>query len=276
MENPGNPHLLKSVTLKCFQKYPNVGDQFSILVAREFFSRTVTPVGNGELATQNLILVGSILEWADDRTHVCGAGLISSAGKMNHTPASIQCVRGPLTAHFLGCQGISVPRAYGDPGVLAPQFFAQEYPEIFDIGVVPHYIDADSKWLNECRIRGVQVLDSLSPFEVFFLELQQCKVVLSSSLHGLIFAHAYGKPALWIEISDKVLGGGFKFFDYYLSIGVSPEQVTRVRVGPDTDPVTISKFASVADHTRLISSLDLAIKETRSLMVESIHERNLS
>jgi len=177
-----------------------------------------------------------------------------------------------LTAHFLECKGIPAPRIYGDPGVLAPRFFESEDPETVEIGVVPHYVDADSPWLEKCRSEGVQILDPLSPLEGFFQTLQRCRVILSSSLHGLIFAHAYGKPALWIEISDKVLGGGFKFFDYYLSVGVSPERVTRVRVGPDTDLEEISGRASTADHTVLVSSLDSAMSETRRLLMDSADE----
>ncbi len=273
-EHPGTGYssLVKRVTLKCFQKFPNVGDQFSVLVARKYFSPVVTTVGKGVLVTPNLMLVGSILEWADDRTYICGAGLISSEGRLNYHPASVQCVRGPLTAHFLHCQGISTPRSYGDPGVLAPRFFAPERSEVYDIGVVPHYVDINSKWLDKCRKEGVRILDPRSPLGDFFSALQECKVVLSSSLHGLIFAHAYGIPALWIEISDRVIGGGFKFFDYYLSIGISPDQVIRIRVGPETDPVTISSSASTADHTQLISTLDIAVNETRRLMEESVDE----
>jgi hypothetical protein len=51
-----------------------------------------------------------------------------------------------------------------------------------------------------------------------------CHAILSSSLHGLIVAEAYGVPAAWMTITDKVKGGGFKFCDYYLATGREPPQ----------------------------------------------------
>jgi hypothetical protein len=46
---------------------------------------------------------------------------------------------------------------------------------------------------------------------------------LSSSLHGLIVAHAYGIPAVWCDFADRphaIAGDGTKFHDYFASIGL--------------------------------------------------------
>jgi hypothetical protein len=51
-------------------------------------------------------------------------------------------------------------------------------------------------------------------------QLVQCQFVLSSSLHGLIFADSYGIPNAHVILSNgKVMGGTFKFDDYYQGIG---------------------------------------------------------
>ena len=43
-----------------------------------------------------------------------------------------------------------------------------------------------------------------------------CKLVLSSSLHGLVFAEAFGVPARWLELAgSKRTEKGFKYHDYY-------------------------------------------------------------
>jgi hypothetical protein len=48
------------------------------------------------------------------------------------------------------------------------------------------------------------------------------KYIVSSSLHGIILAHAYGKKALWVNMfgNNKLHGDSIKFFDYYASINI--------------------------------------------------------
>ena len=83
----------------------------------------------------------------------------------------------------------------------------------------------------------------------------------------MIFAHAFGKPAVWIEISDKVAGNGFKFFDYYQSVGIYPEKVNRIRINDFSDPPEISKFATFADHKLLIETMEESIHEAKKILI---------
>ena len=48
-----------------------------------------------------------------------------------------------------------------------------------------------------------------------FKDIVKCKYILSSSLHGLVVADSFGISNRWVEITDRVYGKGFKFFDYY-------------------------------------------------------------
>ena len=234
------------------------------MFAEHYFSSHITPYDcDLRLRVPNLLLVGSILACADTMSYVCGAGFISSRSRLQFAPKDIKCVRGPLSASLLGRQGIHFAYPYGDPGILAPRIFPKNESAENDIGVIPHYIDMNTRWVESCRDQGLAIIDVLSPLDEFFKSLQRCKVILSSSLHGLIFAHAYGIPALWIELSDNVIGNGFKFFDYYLSMGVHREAVVRFRVLDDTDPIEIAKLATVGEHEKLLSPLETAIGETK-------------
>ncbi len=256
------------INLKYFQKYSNAGDQFSRVVAERYFSSHIISCDHRPLEEKNLLFLGSILEWADAMSHVCGTGLISQDSKLRASPKQVNCVRGPLTAYFLERQGIGVPGLFGDPGILCPKIFPRSTSHNICLGIVPHYRDLESPWIVHCRQLGVHIIDPLSPLDKYFENLQRCEVILSSSLHGIIFAHAYGIPALWIELSDRVIGNGFKFFDYYSSIGISPESVTRLRMSEKSDPYEASKLAMVGSHTDLLPSLEEAIWRTKSQLRE--------
>lgn len=257
-----------SIKLKYFQKFKNVGDTFSEKVARLYISHSIDKYENVELDSDNLIIIGSILEWADSHSSICGTGLIQSSSKLRHKPKNIYCVRGPLTAFFLERQGIQAGNIYGDPGLLLSKVYpSSNLKSTYKVGVIPHYVDKDSDWIEYCRALGILVIDVFSPLDVFTKQLQQCEVILSSSLHGIVFAHSYGKPALWIEISGKVIGDGFKFYDYYLSVGVSPEKVLRCKVLEDTNPFDLQSMAQVHHLDSVISDIEEALYLTKKQMI---------
>jgi len=257
----------KAIRLKYFQKFPNVGDVFSRVVAEHYFSKNIIPLRPAPVSETNLILLGSILHWADSQSVVCGAGFMFSDAQLAVTPKTILCVRGPLSAALLQKQGITPPNRFADPGILAPLLFKNPVKEKYKIGIIPHYRDAGSVWIKHCKNQGFPIIDVFAPPEKFFRKIQQCEVILSSSLHGLIFAHAFGKPAVWIEISDRVAGNGFKFFDYYQSVGIQPEKVNRVRINDSSDPLEISKTATFADHKLLIETMEDSIHEAKKFLI---------
>lgn len=50
------------------------------------------------------------------------------------------------------------------------------------------------------------------------IEFLQCEKIVSSSLHGVIVAHAYNIPAVWQKFSEKVFGDDIKYQDYFESV----------------------------------------------------------
>jgi pyruvyltransferase len=241
------------IYLKYFQKYPNSGDVFSMELARTyFFDHQIIPVRPALKSEKiSLMLLGSILQRADSQTVVCGAGFMFSDGKVAEKPKAVVCVRGPLSGELLKRQGIEHPQRYADPGVLAPFIFNNKSTIQHKIGIIPHYHDLNHPWIKRCKKQGIKIIDVFSPLPKYFKQIQQCGLILSSSLHGIIFAHTYGKPALWIELSNKVAGNGFKFYDYYASVGLKPDDVHRIWIEENTNPYEISKLSQPADHSRL-------------------------
>jgi hypothetical protein len=129
----------------------------------------------------------------------------------------IRAVRGPYTREQVGA---GCPDVYGDPALLLPRFHVPRFPKMHRVGIVPHYVDYHlvKSIVKDCPV--INVLNE-NPIEVAD-QICECEYIISSSLHGLIVANAYGIPAGWAEFSDDVNGAGFKFHDYYAAIGVSP------------------------------------------------------
>ena len=47
--------------------------------------------------------------------------------------------------------------------------------------------------------------------------MSQCEYIISSAMHGLIAADALGIPNIQLVASDRLIGGMYKFNDYYSS-----------------------------------------------------------
>jgi len=165
---------------------------------------------------------GSIIQRARDNMLVLGSGMMFSTHKINPN-ANYKFVRGPLTREKIIQAGGQCPKIYGDPGLLLP-LFCEESKKEYDVGIVPHYVDFE---LAKQKYPGYKIIDVLNNDpKLVAKEITQCRSIISSSLHGIIAAHAYNIPAAWVRFSKKVKGDGIKFQDHYLSIGLTAEMST--------------------------------------------------
>ena len=164
-------------------------------------------------------LVGSILSWQQKpNLNVWGPGFMCEGQSMLIKPKKVFAVRGPMTRKLLLNQGIDCPEIYGDPALLFPKFYNPVIEKKYKIGVIPHYVDKDSNWIKSLNQDEVKIIDICSDTHSFIDSIKECECLVSSSLHGIIAADAYSIPNMWIKISEKVGGGGFKFRDYFESV----------------------------------------------------------
>lgn len=164
-------------------------------------------------------VVGSILSWQQKpNLQVWGPGFMCDGQSMLVKPKKVYAVRGPLTRELLLKQGVECPEVYGDPALLLPKFYFPKVEKKYKLGIIPHYVDKDHNWLKKID-SNVKIIDICNETYKFIDELLECEMILSSSLHGVIAADAYGIPNMWIKMSDKVGGNGFKFKDYFMSVG---------------------------------------------------------
>ena len=175
--------------------------------------------------TCDLLAAGSILEIAqqyerDTDFYVWGSGFIrASSNNHNLTHVIFKAVRGNKTYHILKLKKNSCPT--GDPGILINVTYSlKKDPSSSKIGIVIHYADSETKFAkkvrNDPRFTMINPLDSP---ENVAKAISKCGLILSSSLHGLIFADSLSIPNAHIRISDNITGGTFKFQDYCSGVG---------------------------------------------------------
>jgi pyruvyltransferase len=175
---------------------------------------------------EHYIFGGSVLNHAGRKAIAWGAGIATITDGVN-PDTDIRAVRGPITRARVLSTGRRCPAVYGDPGLLMPMFHKPAYPRNRKIGLVPHYVDqyrAYERYGDAACV--INVLDSI---ESVIDEICSCQQILSSSLHGIIIAHAYGIPATWVKISDSVGGDGTKFRDYFASVGLDIPEALDLR-----------------------------------------------
>jgi hypothetical protein len=155
---------------------------------------------------------------ADDSAIVWGSGAISASIRF-HRPLITHAVRGPKTREIFLDRGFSCPEVYGDPGMLMPFFFKPEMTKTKRVGIVPHYNDYEAaKDLFSDRGDMAIINVNRNP-EAVISDIASCEVIVSTSLHGLIIAHAYRIPAVRGVLTGNLAGGDFKFIDYHLGAG---------------------------------------------------------
>jgi len=199
-----------------WNKVPNFGDLITPEIIKSIFGYDCiwAPPEYCNLAGAGSIIAHIV---DGDRTCVWGSGLIED-GPNVQSKLLFCAVRGTLTLNRIGEQWSDV--ALGDPGLLANLVYKVSGKKTDKIGVVPHYVDKDlpiiDKMSKDDRFSIFNVTD---PPSAIAEQISQCKLVLSSSLHGLIFSDSFKIPNIHIKLSDGLMGGVYKFQDYYSSIG---------------------------------------------------------
>lgn len=201
----------------------NVGDTLTPFIVKHFTGHKVKWMARNFRG--KLLGVGSIMKALRPRDAVWGSGIM----RQTDTFAKLEtckflAVRGKLTRDILVRDGGVVPEVYGDPALLLPLMYNPEVKKTHRFGVIPHYIE-QKDFLQDASLVpvGAKVIDVFLPWEKFVSEVLACEEVISSSLHGIVIAEAYGIPATWVCPTPKVIGAGFKFKDYLTGTGRDPQ-----------------------------------------------------
>lgn len=101
---------------------------------------------------------------------------------------------------------------------------------------MPHVCDLNDPAVTELlgRYENAKFINVKDDPIAVLTEIAQCRCILSSSLHGLIAADSFHIPNLHIVFSDRPLGDGYKFDDYYSAYDV-PHLPRDLRVSAPPD-----------------------------------------
>lgn len=209
----------------------NVGDYLSLVITEHVCAcKGIDPYQKVH-ETKHLYAIGSILPGYQDAV-VWGSGFGYEKPRRWYSPIycflhkhchriDVRAVRGLETRRILLQMGISCPEIYGDPAVLMPLFYKGNGPQgIKDYVVVPHY-----SRLEEFRDAGHLLSTITRDYRKFIDSLLEARLVISSSLHGIILAEAYGIPA--VMLCDTPSEDITKYKDWYYSTGRTEFPVAR-------------------------------------------------
>ncbi len=238
----------------------NLGDIFNIDLMN-FFNCDYVKLPFNQLKNTDLIAVGSIFGSMVTRSFfksllnkfkpsvkVWGTGFMKEKTfKKEYFVRSIEifALRGKYT--LKRCETILNKKlsniVLADPGLLFSVVFPINTERVYDVGIIPHYSDKNCSCLNNIKLENLSynIIDIEAGVENTLKELNKCRFILSSSLHGLIAADSYNIPNKWIKLEKSL--GEYKFKDYYSAYDISDEEPIDLKsqIITDSDIETLKK-----------------------------------
>lgn len=192
----------------------NIGDYLSVIVCKYMMQKKRLSFDDKVSKTKHLYAIGSIIQGGAQNATIWGSGLKSGQTDIpflarKTRKLDVRCVRGPKTREVLVQNGYNCPENYGDPALLLPLLYNNPIKQDKDYLVILHH--------NTVREIKNSITPLMDNYKDFIDAIRSSKYVISSSLHGVIIAEAYGIPAVLLQ--DKSTDDRFKYDDYYLSTG---------------------------------------------------------
>lgn len=229
-----------------YAKVPNMGDLLNVMIIEQLFGYKVK---RHTFLTGELSAIGSGLGQFTLRDNLFLACAEIITGKLFPTVAvwgtgfvcykekdtpfyrkdmRFAAVRGELSkARVEKILGKKLDIPTGDAGILSSYLLKEPVEKKYKTGVIAHYkeqTDAAFQQMIEFYPDTLFIDVRQHPSTVI-KQIAECECIVSSSLHGLIIADSLGIPNIHVKVSDKLLGDGFKFDDYYSAYHLPHTQV---------------------------------------------------
>ncbi len=208
----------------------NFGDELNYYMLSELTGKQIAGYYNiCHLKKQSdLMFIGSLVEdFTTPNSIIWGSGAISGDKPLRHAPKRVCAVRGKLTRQYLLEKGVNCPEVYGDPALLLPHIYKSDVCKKYKVGFIPHIHDLNSSIVKRIsKLNKVHLIrfNNYQDWHDIIDEINECEIIISSSLHGIIISDAYNIPNVWIKLSDRIEGGSFKFLDYFSAVNRNTKQ----------------------------------------------------
>jgi len=233
-------YLAKSFKFKG-KKHYNVGDYLSKVV----FDFLLEYKGIESYKCKNTVrisFIGSVIQFLGSKTVVYGSGFLfrwaAPRFAEKKVVLDIRAVRGPLTKQLLEELGYSVPNVFGDPAILLPMFYKPTKKNVLNKYIVIPHVSKIEEYSN-CSYICLSTLTT--DWKKFIDTICSSEIVISSSLHGIIIAEAYGVPAIFLDDTEN--NDQLKYEDYYISTGrPNFKKVQSIEEAFNVEPESIPNF----------------------------------
>jgi len=276
----------------------NFGDMLSPVIVAAFTGRNVQAVPSSGFGSR-LVGIGTIGQnqrFGRATFWGTGIGVVEDYFRVGRrfrrpsfTTLSATALRGPFSAAMFRATGLEAPSVFGDPVLLVSRLWADLRPtKRYELGVYVHVSEVtheapDASPKPEYRrydvppdlrqavvIRNTYVPATLGAVREKVKEMLECKRILSTALHPLVLAEAYGIPcaafdyhhgpsALMVPDDDE-RPLDHRMRDFYAGIGTSRVPVFRTERHIQTDWDAAMRFIDTywepknVDTTRLLEA----------------------
>lgn len=218
-------------------KAVNFGDELSRVVVELMLARKGATLSDAVATPRHLVSVGSVLHLAREGSVIWGTGLHGSMPEECHhyCQLDVRATRGPITRRFLAQRGIAAPEVYGDPGLLVAHLTGDRFAPTgeFEVGFVPNMHDlpflAQTKVIEQHPC--MRLINPLRAWNEVIADITRHRMILASSLHGVVIAEAFGIPACFVRLTEHEPLQ--KYEDYFEGTGRRLRYASSVREGLD-------------------------------------------
>jgi pyruvyltransferase len=191
---------------------------FGDLIGPALVNRIHDELGLGEaVADSRLLSVGSVLHFAKPGDVVWGSGVNGKSDPMVSTAdLDVRSVRGFRSVQAIVEMGLPAPTVLGDPALLWPEFWPERHytrgfgTRSIPVSFVPNLNDRPHYQTHH------NVISPIGQPHTVIGQIVRSKVVVATSLHGIVMAEAYGVPARLVRSKAEPI---IKYHDYYEGTG---------------------------------------------------------